>query len=296
MLVNNEITRRQALGAVGAMGVSLLGTKALAQKTGDPPKLMAAEDFHPKLITANSHLAKAAVLAAGTFKMGDKTVALKLDTAKPHAIVKDFDLPADAARKLGRKENIVECTSCAISDKDSIDAIHSRLSQLKVPKEIREQSAYYFLRGGHRTSDNKKEAMALAKVLPIQDEKLLILGIMEGRDKKTVLTVLRNGRRGAFVIKGAVPSKDAPTTTAPPPKTDVHPDDTGDKAGACFAGCSVLLVPAMLPVMAILCPPCIASFAAEPISFPLTLLACAICVTPIGAAIVSCLIICELQQ
>lgn len=296
MLGGKYISRRQAVAAFGATGLTLIG--ADSSVWAQPETKMDPKSFLAKQVSSNFYLTKVAVEEAHKFPMGKKIVALKLETAAkecpPYAIVKDFELEPKLAQKLGRKVNIIESVVCGITDRDSIDAVKDRLAHLKVPREIRERSIFYFGVARRRDVDPKdKDALALAHDFNKYKGQLSYVLAVSEKDKKTQVTILLAGHKGAVVLPAASGTSGGASKPTPHP----DPEQPMNEDLQCLVDC-VEKMAIVLAAVGVLCSGCAAAVTAcllpgaAPITLPLALGLCAFCLVGAVAIMHECQEVC----
>jgi hypothetical protein len=262
--------------------------------------------FQPKYISAQVDIAAATLSAARTFNLGGNPVQLGLDTApkKQMGLVHRFELNASNAKKLGRKENILECISSGITSRSSRAEIDRYLRKLHVPDFLREHAQFYLVSARRRTPKDSRFDTILSKKHEIVAEEHFILGLVE-EAKQLKLMIIPSGKRGVVMMntmklmKALEPEdddqKDNNTTSD---TATSYPDDRSQDFAVCYDGCMDEVPDWLKGVVTGVCASCLTliAVAAVPggqVAAPLLIGACAGCVLAIGSVIGNCILTCH---
>lgn len=260
--------------------------------------------FQPKRVPVNFYLTKAAVQAATEYELNKKTVILKVDTDHPYAMVREFPLTTHAAKKLGRKENVVEGIACRISDQESVSAVRDYLTEFKVPTNIRDQSIFFFIRVGRRDYEDKAAALMLTKQHKLAKTESFVLGITN-EDKHWVISAIfldkRKNFNGAITVSNFLKTDLAEESKydGQPSEFTSYPDNPTQDFAVCYFECVKNVPGWLVGVVAAICGACTGAIAAslipgaQPVSVPILTAACGGCAVAIGVTLGNCFLTCH---
>lgn len=272
------------------------------------PTINAIQQFTPQAIKTTHFLAKATTKAAASFALGGKTISVDINPqTPPTAIVNEFRLSPAAAKKLSRRDNLIEGIASAIpTDSNTVREVKTYLARVNVPVNISDNSAFYFISVRRRdaaATANPADALDLNKRITSASEQHFILGLSLNSKKNLVATLvhpnykiggkLKKGGATIIVIPRTKPGA-RPGNVGPLPEViaQADPDDTQDFA-ACYQKCMDTVPAWLVAIVATICSACALSFAATPFSIPLTAVACISCAAAVGTVFGNCLLTCH---
>jgi len=210
---------------------------------------MSAQVIHPKRIEARDfYLMTEARNAAKAFRVGGQKLSIAGPKAgsplSPVGAVSSFTLPDNAQRKLGRKENVVEAVVSGIPEVVSRGHLETYLAKLRVPKDIRTRSAFFFAHVRRREVDPAKAgAMSLAKKHATKGADSFIVGIQSDAKKDvSKITAIKGDGHGAVVypaldLLSQVLDTDDGNGGGAPAAVTTYPEDPTQDFAACYQGC-----------------------------------------------------------
>jgi hypothetical protein len=273
-------------------------------------------DLHqlsPKTISPTHFLSQALTRAANTFELGGKQLQLGLINSKAAAVHR-FALPPAAARKLGRKDSVVEAVASGIDPRSAaIREIRSYLRRIKVNSDIASKSSLFFISLRRRDETHAGvtpgEILHLGKPVATANENSFVLGLALNPTGDLVATILHpdfhwarpqtgntprlpKKKGGGFIFTFPLPSEGAASPPSPIVEDKPDPDNSQDFA-ACYHSCMANVPLWMVVIASAACGACTAAIAAAEIAAPAIAVTCTACALTVGLVLGNCLLECH---
>jgi hypothetical protein len=267
----------------------------------------------PKQIQPQHFLAKELLKKSRSFNLARTTIDLKPTSENVAAAATTFKLSPQAARRLGRPENLIEAAAAPIEDAASIKAIRASLKSLNVPTAESPSTAFYVLEARRRVPGQvltrdldriptrlRKEfgELVLLEHRTANEETLLLQFASDDKKAKVVIA----GRFGAFTtylsratgsLAGDVDEDEDER------EVEDHSVDSRQDFAQCYKGCMDEIPGWLLAVVGAACAACTGALAlgtipgTQPVTVPVLITACSACAVAVGIVLGNCLLTCH---